>query len=72
MKRVGPCKILAKYGALAYKVDLPNDLSISPIFNVPELVKFKGPLTKMGMNKHELGKDVALDVLPAKMHLQEE
>ena len=34
MKRVGPCKILTKYGANSYKVDLPSDLSISPIFNV--------------------------------------
>ena len=47
MKRVGACKILAKYGADAYKVNLPTDLSISPILNVVDLIKFKGPLTKI-------------------------
>ena len=26
MKRIGPCKILARYGANNYKVDLPHDL----------------------------------------------
>lgn len=34
MKSVGPCKILAKYGANGYKIDLPSDLGISPILNV--------------------------------------
>ena len=70
MKRVGPCKILAKYGANAYKVDLPNDLSISPIINVADLVKFKGPLIEMDRNNKEVGKDVEPDVLPPKMQLE--
>ena len=70
MKRVGPCKILAKYGANAYKVDLPNDLSISPIINVAELVKFKGPLIEMDRNNKEVGKDVEPDVLPPKIQLE--
>jgi hypothetical protein len=38
MRRIGPCKILAKYGQNAYKLDLPTDLAISPIFNVQDLV----------------------------------
>ena len=70
MKRVGPYKILAKYGANAYKVDLPNDLSISPIINVVDLVKFKGPLTEMDRNNKEVGKDVEPNVLPPKMQLE--
>lgn len=32
MRRIGPCKILAKYGSNAYKVDLPTNVSLSPIF----------------------------------------
>lgn len=42
MRRVGPCKILVKYGSNAYKVDLPTDISLSPIFNVVYLIAFKG------------------------------
>lgn len=47
MKRLGPCKILAKYGANAYKIELPSDLGISPIFNVQDLVEFKGTLPQI-------------------------
>ena len=42
MKRIGPCEILAKYGNKAYKVDLPLDMNISSVFNVADLIKFKG------------------------------
>ena len=67
MKIVGPCKILAKYGANAYKVDLPTNFSISLIFDVEDLDKFKGPLTEIDMNKKDIGKYVEVDVLPPKM-----
>lgn len=43
MRRIGPCKVLAKYGPNAYKIELPNNLAISPIFNIQDLVKYKGP-----------------------------
>ena len=42
MKRVGPCKVLAKYGKNAYKVELPSNLGISPVFNVANLIRYKG------------------------------
>lgn len=42
MRRIGPCKILAKYRSNAYKVDLPTNVSLSPIFNVAGLIVFKG------------------------------
>ena len=41
--RIGPCKVLAKYGPKYYKMELPKEISISPIFNVKELIKYKGP-----------------------------
>lgn len=44
MRRIGPCKTLAKYGSNAYKVDLPIDLALSLVFNVQDLVQFKGPI----------------------------
>lgn len=34
--------MLAKYGPNAYKVELPKEMSISPIFNVKDLIKYKG------------------------------
>lgn len=39
MKQIRPCKVLAKYGPNAYKVELPKEMSISPIFNVKDLIK---------------------------------
>ena len=50
MKRVGPCKIIEKYGENSYKVDFPSDLSIYPIFNVQDLVQFRGALPTNATN----------------------
>lgn len=42
MRRISPFKILAKYGSNAYKVHLLVDLALCPVFNVQDLVQFKG------------------------------
>ena len=34
LKKIGPCKILRKFSANAYELELPSDLQISPVFNV--------------------------------------
>ena len=44
MRKVGPCKILAKYGANAYQVDLLEDMGISTTCKVANLVAYKGPI----------------------------
>lgn len=44
MTRIGPCKVLAKYGNNAYKIDLPCDMALPPIFNVVDLLQYKGTL----------------------------
>jgi hypothetical protein len=44
MKKIGPLKILHKYGNNAYEVELPPNLGISPIFNVGDLYPFKGTI----------------------------
>lgn len=58
MKRIGPCKILEKYGPNAYKVDLPKDMDISPIFNVKYLIPYKGPRVDEVEYEEELSKDI--------------
>ena len=41
MNQFGPYKILRRfYSGNAYEVELPNDMDISPIFNVDDLYKY--------------------------------
>ena len=72
MMRVGPCKVLAKYGHNACKVEPPTNLNISPVFNVANLVKYKGPLLEVGQNNREILEDVSTRVLPPKVKQQAE
>jgi hypothetical protein len=37
MKKIGPCMILRKFAVNAYEIGLPNNVGISPIFNVADL-----------------------------------
>ena len=41
LKNIGPCKVLRKFPANAYEIELPFDLYISPIFNVSYLYPFR-------------------------------
>ena len=36
-KKIGPCKILRKFSANAYEIELPPNVGISPIFNIVDL-----------------------------------
>jgi hypothetical protein len=40
MKNIGPCKILRKFVANAYEIELPDNVGISPIFNVVDLYPY--------------------------------
>jgi hypothetical protein len=40
MKNIGLCNILRKFEENAYEIELPNDVRISPIFNVVDLYPY--------------------------------
>lgn len=65
MRRVGPCKVLAKYGINAYKVDLPGDMAFSPIFNVEDLVQYKGTLTTEDIQVSEVSQALSSTLRPS-------
>jgi len=39
-KKIGPCKILRKFSANTYEIQLPADIGMSPIFNVANLFPY--------------------------------
>jgi hypothetical protein len=41
MKKIGPCKVLKKFGANAYEIELPDGIEISPIFNISDLYPYR-------------------------------
>ena len=41
LKKFGPFKILRKFSANAYEIELPFDLQISPFFYVSDIYSFK-------------------------------
>jgi len=44
LKKIGPCKILLKFSANVYELQLPPDIGISPIFNVENLFLYTANL----------------------------
>jgi hypothetical protein len=41
MKKIGLCKILRKFEANAYEIELPDGVGISPIFNIEYLYHYR-------------------------------
>jgi hypothetical protein len=41
MKKIGPCKVIRKFGANAYEIELPDGVRISSIFNVMDLYPYR-------------------------------
>jgi hypothetical protein len=41
LKKIGPCKILKRFGENSYELELSKDVCISPIFNIADLYLYK-------------------------------
>ena len=41
MKNIGPCRIIKKFAANAYEIEFPDNVWISPIFNVANLYPYR-------------------------------
>jgi hypothetical protein len=48
MKKIGPCKVLKKFGANAYEIELPDGIEISPTFNISDLYPYKAEEARTG------------------------
>jgi hypothetical protein len=54
MKKIGPCRVLKKFGANAYEIELPDGIGISPIFNILDLYPYKAREEKADSEQTEV------------------
>jgi hypothetical protein len=54
MKKIGLCKILRKLEENAYKIEFPDDICISPIFNVVDIYPYRENEAKGEDNQKEV------------------
>jgi hypothetical protein len=54
MKKIGPCKILRKFDANAYEIELPDDVGISPIFNISDLYPYREDDTERSKDQEKI------------------
>ena len=51
MKKIGPCKVLKKFGENAYDIELSDGIGISPIFNVSDLYPYRDGESEAGIEE---------------------
>ena len=54
MKKIGPCRVLKKFGTNAYEIELPDGIGISLIFNVSYLYPYKAEEAGTNDNQSEV------------------
>jgi hypothetical protein len=47
MKKIGPFKVVKKFGTNAYDIELPDGIEISPILNVADLYPYRDEETRV-------------------------
>jgi hypothetical protein len=51
MKKIGPCRVLKKFGENAYEIELPDGIGISLIFNILDLDPYQAREVEVGTEK---------------------
>ena len=54
IKKIGPCKVIRKFGANAYEIELPDGVGISPIFKVVDLHPYRAE--EVGTERNSMDK----------------
>jgi hypothetical protein len=54
MNKIGPCKILRKFVAYAYEIEMPDDVGIFPIFNISYMYPYRKDDTKGSMDQEKI------------------
>ncbi len=60
LKKIRPCRILRKFSANAYEIELPDNIGISPIFNATDLYPYQeGETVTSSTNELDTGQKIA-------------
>ena len=54
MKKIGPCRIIRKFGTDAYEIESPDGIKIYPIFNISDLYPYKYEEEEAGSEQPEV------------------
>jgi hypothetical protein len=54
MKKIGSCKILQKFEANAYEIELPDGVGISSIFNIEYMYPYRADEARGEENQSEI------------------
>jgi hypothetical protein len=54
LKKIGPCKILRRFGENDYELEMPEDVAISPIFNIVDMYPYREDRTGRSGDRGEI------------------